>query len=549
MRSRSSSIRISRLPSFTSTLSSDQSSTQDIFSPPVSVIVHGDTQHELHAAYELLAPKRDSCVLGSSPLPSPTMSTFSSSWNPGTELETEATTPYASFPASPASASFAASICLPASPESDKLVFPDAPAIETGNTNSRWSLATTASLAPSTAEPKTGYFTRPKTPSKNKAPKSPTTETAPSLLKTPTRKRTRFISLISRLSPRSENPPPAAQSPDDDNDSVDELDDDAEDIPKPVRGPSKKSSLASLRASFSLSRASFASHRPLDEEVPPLPTPTSASWPMPASPPRNSFSASRVSLAGGTPETEVIPPVPSRRPSGLSLRAEPSWSSLRGDAEPTSPTEEIPPMPTSASTVTSFSQIPPPPHSSRVSLAHSMSRASLVSRVSLAPSISQVSLSEFPAPPSTPGRARSLFGRPKTPSSANGKTPNTKIPSSKKSTSIKIKPRLSKLPMPASTDKLPFPASTAGVPPVPRSFVPPTKLRQPMPSLPPSPTSKLPPPPYIADVVPPTPSKDASMVSGTTTRLPVPSAQTPASPSQSKMATVRGFWRRGTLQV
>ncbi|KAG1762826.1 hypothetical protein EDD22DRAFT_538876 [Suillus occidentalis] len=148
MRSRSSSMRISRLPSFTSTLSSDQSQPQDIFTPPlpVSVIVHGDTQHELISDFKrsdpiflrrmeslnmkvqdehefsMLSPIHDD---RDSAYPSPTLSNFSYA----ASRETALTSPCTSFPASPASATFAPcspeNIALPASPDTER--FPESP--------------------------------------------------------------------------------------------------------------------------------------------------------------------------------------------------------------------------------------------------------------------------------------------------------------------------------------------------------------------------------------------------------------------------------------
>ncbi|KIJ61481.1 hypothetical protein HYDPIDRAFT_31348, partial [Hydnomerulius pinastri MD-312] len=151
MRSRSSSMRISRLPSFTSTLSSDQSQPQDIFTPPlpVSVIVHGEPYHELVLRHEtqhgdsylhqqtdsftqqllqsqeqeihLLSPIHDD---KDSAYPSPTLSNFSYAHS----RETSVTTPYTSFPASPASATFACApenIALPSSPEEEHNFFGD----------------------------------------------------------------------------------------------------------------------------------------------------------------------------------------------------------------------------------------------------------------------------------------------------------------------------------------------------------------------------------------------------------------------------------------
>ncbi|KAG1744266.1 hypothetical protein EDB19DRAFT_531549 [Suillus lakei] len=319
MRSRSSSMRISRLPSFTSTLSSDQSQPQDIFTPPlpVSVIVHGDSQHELisdlkrsdpnflrrmeslsmkvrdEQELSLLSPIHDDRDSG---YPSPTLSNFSYA----ASRETALTSPCTSFPASPASANFAPcspeNIALPASPDVERLRFPEAPLSEdrgndsfpaspsdaalpvspsttafpvspsstaflvspnttifpasvpelasstspsftvypatpssshfpsdskdcvnddtaqshrlrsstnsSGDLQSRWSVATTASLTPLPSDPTStptpsGTFLRSRTPSRGKKDREVSKE-----VKTP-RKRTRLISFISRTFPGS----------------------------------------------------------------------------------------------------------------------------------------------------------------------------------------------------------------------------------------------------------------------------------------------------------------------------------------------------------
>ncbi|KAG1884441.1 hypothetical protein F4604DRAFT_206331 [Suillus subluteus] len=172
MRSRSSSMRISRLPSFTSTLSSDQSQPQDIFTPPlpVSVIVHGDTQHELisdlkrpdpiflrrmesfnmkvqdEQELSLLSPIHDD---RDSAYPSPTLSNFS--YAPS--RETALTSPCTSFPASPASATFAPcspeNIALPASPHTER--FPEPHSDDRGDDSFPMSPSDTAlPVSPST---------------------------------------------------------------------------------------------------------------------------------------------------------------------------------------------------------------------------------------------------------------------------------------------------------------------------------------------------------------------------------------------------------------
>ncbi|KAG2067123.1 hypothetical protein BDR04DRAFT_1120739 [Suillus decipiens] len=438
MRSRSSSTRISRLPSFTSTLSSDQSQPQDIFTPPlpVSVIVHGDTQHEFISDLKRSDPnflrRMESLNMKSqdeqelsllSPIhddrdswyPSPTLSNFS--YTPS--RETALTSPCTSFPASPASATFAPclpgpeNIALPASPDAERfpeephsedrgtgsfptspsdmalpvspsttafsvypsssafpispsttifsasppeLAFPTSPSLtvfpatlsdskdcaddntaqsqrlrsstnSSGDLQSRWSVATTASLTPSPSDPTptpSGTFLRSRTPSRGKKDKQVSKE-----VKTP-RKRTRLISFISKLSPgRSDSNVTSSTEYEYESDTD-------EKVVKSAKTIGKKSSLASLRASFSLSRASFASQRPLVSSVAEVP-------PLPLSPTHTSFGASCMSFVadGAMSNGEVVPPVPT-----ISLSRIPSFATALDDT--------LPPIPQSASTIASF---------------------------------------------------------------------------------------------------------------------------------------------------------------------------------------------------
>ena len=144
-------MRISRLPSFTSTLSSDQTQPQDIFTPPlpVSVVVHSESHQDLILRRDnlypdgypfvkkdiyphhdqdvrLLQPQDDK----ESAFPSPTLSNFSCAYSRDTCI----TTPCGSFPTSPASATFAPpclaeNIALPSSPEVDRTFFSETDAV------------------------------------------------------------------------------------------------------------------------------------------------------------------------------------------------------------------------------------------------------------------------------------------------------------------------------------------------------------------------------------------------------------------------------------
>ncbi|KAH7882457.1 hypothetical protein F5I97DRAFT_370725 [Phlebopus sp. FC_14] len=663
LRSRSSSTRISRLPSFTSTLSSDQSQPQDVFAPPlpVSVIIHGEPHHELvlrhdhhhhHHPDVYLHTRNDSFTHHSlhgkeqeiqflSPVqddrdslfPSPTLSSFSCAYS----RETSITTPNASFPASPASATFASRACLPenialpASPEIDRAfadadltstdrdandfplspsctalplspsssvfpsspssasfpaspgmsalpacpsvtalpvspsttVFPPSPASSyfppadtarlhnipaqsqglqaqrfDAHSQSRWSVATTASLAPSASETKSGSFLVPRTPSKDKKDKE---------LKTP-RKRTRFISLISRFSPgRSETSSAATTntSPPDDAeyDSADESDiGDTKEKEKPRKAPSKKSSLASLRASFSLSRTSFAPQRPT------LPSPSEEIPPLPTSPTRTSFNATRSPVADADVSAQAIPPVPKVSSSRIPSRTNHTDTPL-------------PPIPQSASTITSFhnasqgSLLQTPgatsASTSRVSLLpvvsnHSASKISLFpppsKRTSLASAAGievPVSIHPMPSPAATPARAKSIFripAKPKTRTNVSGAQESGPTPS--------------KLPVP-STAASP-PAAVSKIPQTPSKFTPPAKLASvlagqgprsssnvaPVSSPPasklPTPPSRIVPSPKV--VRPMQVPEDASLV---TSKLPLP-----LSTKNARVGTVKGFWRR-----
>ncbi|KAF9226422.1 hypothetical protein BS17DRAFT_777243 [Gyrodon lividus] len=631
LRSRSSSMRISRLPSFTSTLSSDQSQPQDIFTPPlpVSVIIHGESHHELVLRHEhphvdrylhqrsdffthqllqsqeqelhLLSPIQDD---KDSAYPSPTLSSFSCTYS----RETSVTTPYTSFPASPASATFATSgfspenIALPASPQDEQVflgedgiigdrdvspnltalpaspvtfpitnVFPATPtssffstaviakpddiaaqpqhlrALKSGDhSQSRWSVATTASVTQSGSEPKTGSFLSPRTPSKGKKNKE---------LQTP-RKRTRFISLISRLSPgRSEasSATTTTSTAAEEYDSANESDaEEGKDRGKEKKAMSKKSSLASLRASFSLSRASFSSQRP------PLSSPTGEVPPLPTSPTRTSFSASRPSLTEGVVASEVVPPVPKI----MSLSRIPSRANHLDNS--------LPPIPQSASTITSFgsssqvsiSQTPATSASaSRVSLLppnahHSASRISLIpppsKRTSLASAAGiEAPVSIHPMPASeTSSRSKSIFRL-----STKPRTPKGRTVSGPKATP-------SKLPVPGNTSMLQPISVESTISSAPTKFTPPAKLASVLASqsqrlVAPAPTSSISSSPILklptapSRIAPPSklPRSPATMVSVVvtddlpsaplTSKLPLP-----ASAKGTRVGTVRGFWRR-----
>ncbi|KAI6131423.1 hypothetical protein EDD16DRAFT_856442 [Pisolithus croceorrhizus] len=574
LRSRSSSMRISRLPSFTSTLSSDQTSPQDVFVPPlpVSVIVHGESQHDLVLRHEhaypdgyppakkdlyphqekdahLFAPQDDK----DSVFPSPTLSNFSCAFS----RETSITTPNASFPASPASVTFGAG-CLTenanfpassdieqplsetqaASAEGDGTVcrlwlsqtaLPSSPVTTVGpaspaaasfqssitdlpvpcsvpaqsthlrammsgvQSESRWSIATTVSSEAA----KPSSFLSPRTPPKGK--KSHAKE-----LKTP-RHRTRFINFISRLSPGRNEPSATTSSVGSAVASFDEdvrNDSDEEGLQekcKPNKILNKKASLASLRLSFSLSRASFSGQRPSisspNEEVPPLPmSPTRTS---------NSGEPCTGALTEGMypapPTRSAIPRVPSR---GNILES------------------MLPPIPGSASTVTSFR------NASQVSLVHQpLSSAASASRTSLLPSPTIVSSSSTSnnhlqngnashtslIPPPTSKRVsfqydtgsgaddtssvRPMNSPPPPVSPTNNSTPSRtksifRLTSKPKSVKVRSNAIPVPVPSPASRSKLPVPGAhsqsqdirsspnqvvSSGIPP-PTKFTPPKKL-------------------------------------------------------------------------
>ncbi|KAI9568634.1 hypothetical protein HD554DRAFT_696574 [Boletus coccyginus] len=601
MRSRSSSTCISRLPSFTSTLSSDQSQPQEIPPPlPVSVIVHGEFQHELvlrplvdgylherndsfpdslkdHGA-QYLCPSQDD---KDSVQPSPTLSSFSCAYS----RETSITTPFPSSPASPTSAVFSsepcspANIALPASPVDDDPFTRDpiaherAPSSPTSRTTlpppkanvflvsptselhafpltaaadnapqhlraptlavhsqSRWSVATTASVAPSTAG-KSSELLNPRTSPKEKQHKG---------LKTP-KKRTRFISLISRFSPGRADPSSttaSSQTADDiEYDSANESDTEDREKNKPKKSLSKKSSLASLRASFSLSRASFSSQRPIGsssiEDIPPLPT-----------------SPTLTSLAESAVPLEVVSPSLKTSISRIPSRANLFNASL-------------PPLPQSASTITTFqsaSQLSISDTSvsdSRVSLAcpantPNGSRISLLpppsKRTSLASAAGVEPMDSTKRVPANQAvaRSKSIFRLTAKPKSL--KTPITP--------GVKEMAMLSRLPITGNTS-LPSPTTVRSrIPHAPNKFNPPAKLvsviasqsRQ-APALasptPISPTSKLPMPPSRALPKAPRPSAVLekppvqSISSLPSSKLPMP-----ASAKGARVGTVRGFWKR-----
>ncbi|KAN0085987.1 hypothetical protein V8E55_007121 [Tylopilus felleus] len=600
MRSRSSSTCISRLPSFTSTLSSDQSQPQEIPPPlPVSVIVHGEYQHDLvlrdchivdgylhkrddsfpndHDAQHLYPTQDDK----DSFQPSPTLSSFSLAYS----RETSFTTPYPSSPASPTSAVFSCSPCspenialpaspveedkpffretlsaplqeltpsarsshslssitvsppntnvLPASPISDASAFknvcvdgaPDnlRPWNSTADLQSRWSIATTASLTPSAAEPKRTDLLNPRTPPKAKK-----------ALKTPT-KRTRFINLISRFSPGRTDPSSTTSSlTGDDVECESIIDSDTEDREKSKLRKSlgKKPSLASLRASFSMSRASFSSQRPPVsspvEEVPPLPT---------------SPTLSTMAEPGALSEVAHFLPRPT-------LSKKPSRSNLLHSI--------LPPIPQSASSITTFQS------ASLLSISDASIPSASESRVSLAsPSESRVSL--LPAPSKRTSLASAAGIQPVAPTKS-GSTPRSKSifrltakPKSLKTpvtAGAKETATPSKLPVAGNTS-LPSPTTARSrIPQAPSKFNPPAKLvnviatqsRQ-APALaspgPVSPTSKLPmppsriPPKVLRPILITEKSPVQSLPSPTSSRLPMP-----ASAKGARVGTVKGFWKR-----
>ncbi|KAG6335319.1 hypothetical protein ID866_3767 [Astraeus odoratus] len=282
-------------------------------------------------------------------------------------------------PASPASASFTSSstsVFL----ASSAMVDPDTSAqtqclraaLSGIQSESRWSITTTASVDHSVAEPvKSGSFLSPRTPSKGK--KSQQQKEA----KTP-KQRTRFINFISRLSPGRNDVSTStiasagsAKENCDDDVPSDSDEDDAKGKCKPTKGLNKKSSLASIRMSFSLSRTSFSGQRPpvssVTEEVPPLPM----------SPTRTSMSTGDLS-SGPNPQMEAIPAATSPAKSSI-----PRISSRSNILEPV-----LPPIPGSAGTVTTFR------NASQLSLSNTVSSPAASSKVSLLPS---PTVSTFPS--------------------------------------------------------------------------------------------------------------------------------------------------------
>ncbi|KIJ08433.1 hypothetical protein PAXINDRAFT_102562 [Paxillus involutus ATCC 200175] len=449
------------------------------------------------------------------------------------------------LPASPRSSYFPAAVTA----EADIAAQPHLRAPKSGlHSQSRWSIATTASITPSPSEPKSGSFLSPRTPSKGKKDKE---------LKTP-RKRTRFISLISRLSPgRSEASSATTSAAAEEYDSANESDTEEgkdEDKGKQKKGVSKKSSLASLRASFSLSRASFSSQRP------PLSSPTEEVPPLPTSPTRTSFSASRPSLTDGGALSEVVPPVPK-----LPLSRIPSRSNLL-DAN-------LPPIPQSASTITSFHSsshisIPQSPatsaSASRISLfspsaSHSGSRISLIPPPSKRTSLASAAGIEAPvsihpmAASETPARSKSIFRL-----STKARTPKTRAVSGPP-----LKATPSKLPVRGNASLLSPMGTSSQLPSAPPKFTPPAKLASvlagqsqraaPKPISPSSapPIIKLPTPPSrttSASRLPRSPpaTKVSMVVTDAklstddlvTSKLPLPASK------GARVGTVRGFWRR-----
>ena len=623
MRSRSSSTRISRLPSFTSTLSSEQSQPQELPPLPSSVIVHGEYQHELVLRHDrdgylhrcddslphsLLHPQESDAQFlcpvpddKDSVQPSPTLSNFSCAYS----RETSFTTPYTSSPASPTSAVFSSScspenVALPASPLDDhvfvgdsimglihertpsyqtsprpKAAFPPSPSlcsltvpppqanvfpafpishsVSVANlaaedmprrlrapklaehSQSRWSVATTASLTPSTTQPKSTPLSGQRTPPKEKKDKT---------LKTP-KKRTRFISLISRFSPGRADPSSTVSTTqigdDVEYDSANDSDTEDKEKNRQIKSLSKKSSLASLRASFSLSRASFSSQRPpmsfSIEEVPPLPTSPTLMSP----------------LADPAVPLEVALPLPTP-----SLSKIPSRANIINTP--------LPPIPQSASTITTFRT------SSQLSISDTSAASASGSRVSLVypnatPNTSRISL--LPAPGKRTSLASAAGVEPLVsikPVHANEVTSRSKaifrLTAKQKSLVIPSTPGTkgavtpSRLPV-VGNASLPSPTATRSrIPQAPTKFNPPAKLataiatqsRQ-APALanpaPISPTSKLrmpssrPPPkvprPNMISEKPPVESLPSFPASP---RLPITSTK------GVRVGTVKGFWKR-----
>ncbi|EIW77263.1 hypothetical protein CONPUDRAFT_168239 [Coniophora puteana RWD-64-598 SS2] len=164
-------------------------------------------------------------------------------------------------------------------------------------------------------------------------------------------KRSRLMSLLAKLSPRPDLPsstqssdaPPVPALPaqyasmDPRTPEMEKADPFAREKPSPpTKTPGKKASLASLRQSFSMSRASFASNRNpgvVEEEVPPLPRPSISSMI-----PRTSIGGA--SLVSGTwvPEDAEVPPMPHSATSGTFVYppvTSPTLSTPRANAEAT----------------------------------------------------------------------------------------------------------------------------------------------------------------------------------------------------------------------
>ncbi|KAG8216520.1 hypothetical protein J3R82DRAFT_6636 [Butyriboletus roseoflavus] len=604
-RSRSSSTRISRLPSFTSTLSSDQSQPQELPPPlPASVIVHGEYQHELvlrHDRDGYLHRRDDSLPRDGqllSPFPddkdsvqqSPTLSNFSCAYS----RETSFTSPHTSSPTSPTSPVFSSScypenIALPASPVDDHplardpimglvhdsspraksafppspslcsltvsppqtIVFPASPtsrsvplaniAAENApqrlrapklaeHSQSRWSVATTASLTPSTTQPKKtkpSALSDPRTPPKEKKDKSP---------KTP-KKRARFVSLISRFSPgRTEVSSTVSTrqiGADVDYDSANDSDTEDKEKNKQWKSLSKKSSLASLRASFSLSRASFTSQRPPIsypiEEVPPLPTSPTLMSP----------------LADAALPTPSLSKIPSR--------------ANMADAP-------LPPIPQSASTITSFRTSSQLSFSDTSAVSASGSRLSLVCP-NVTPGASRISL--LPAPGKRTSLASAAGVEPLVPTKqVPGNEPTSR---SKAIFRLTAKPKSLKTPSAPGTKgtmtssrlpiagnaSLPSPTTTRSrIPHAPTKFKPPAKLAtaaptqsRPAPALaspgPTSPTSRLPMP--SSRPLPKVPRSITILEkppAETLPSFPVSTKLPPASAKGVRVGTVKGFWKK-----
>ncbi|KAF8555806.1 hypothetical protein OG21DRAFT_1507306 [Imleria badia] len=603
MRSRSSSTRMSRLPSFTSTLSSDQSQPQELPPPlPVSVIVHGEYQHDLIVRHERdgylhkrddsfprsLASSKDQDAQYLCPAqddkdsfqPSPTLSNFSCTYS------RETSTPYTSSPASPTSVVFSSSPCspeniaLPASPiDEDKpffttvhertpssrtsqslssvtvfppktSVFPASPSLHdfplvnsdadgapqnlraprlASHSQSRWSVATTASLAPSTAEPKRSDLLDPRTPPKDKKDKG---------LKTPVKKRTRFISLISRFSPGRVDPSSttsSSQTRDDvEYDSANDSDIEDRGKIKHTKTLSKKSSLASLRPSFSLSRPSFSSQRPpmppSVEEVPPLPTsPTLTSLPTEASTSSEGISSFLKASLSRIPSRanllNSLPPIPQ---SASTATFQSSSQLSISDATRSSVSDSRVSLVCPTTT----------PNGSRISLLPAPSkRTSLASAAGVGPVVVAKSV---PANQAT--RSKSIFR-------LTAKPKSLKMPAAP---GTKETATPSRLPVTGNTS-LPSPTTRSRIPP-PTKFNPPAKLATVMaqsrqvPALaspgPISPTSKLP-----SRVPPKVPRPIAIIEKPVTESLPSPPASSrlpmPASAKvAARVGTVKGFWKR-----